>query len=271
VRERPTWRRTAGAPLAAAAAAAAMLAGCSTPAQRVDRAAETYGFTREVARGTRFDHLVLRHGAPRTDRPLHVYIEGDGSPYLNERAIARDPTPRAPVMLRLMALDPAPSIYVGRPCYFALQPIADCSPIYWTVARFSTEVVDSMAAVIERERNGASLVLLGHSGGGALAVLLAQRLANVSAVVTVAGNLDTSAWSALHGYSALEGSLNPADGALTGVPRVLHLAGAEDAVVPPALITAAASKIGGDVRIVPGTRHDCCWDAAWPAVLADLP
>jgi pimeloyl-ACP methyl ester carboxylesterase len=259
------WRRAA-----CAALAAAVLTGCSTPAQRIDREAARYAFTRTVVRGTRFEHLVLRHGAAQSDRALHVYIEGDGSPYVDERSIARDPTPRTPVMLRLMALDPAPSVYVGRPCYFALQPVADCSPIYWTVARFSTEVVDSMAAVIEREHAGAPVVLLGHSGGGALAVLLAQRLPNVQAVVTVAGNLDTAAWTALHGYSPLDRSLNPADRALTGVPRVLHLAGEGDTVVPPDLITAAAAKIGGEVRIV-AARHGCCWDAIWPAVLDGLP
>lgn len=265
--ERRTWRRVALAGLAAAAA----IAGCVTPTQRFEREAAALGFARSVARGTRFDHLVLRHGNASPSRPLHVYIEGDGAPYLNERSIARDPTPRSPLMLRLMALDAAPSVYVGRPCYFALQPIVDCSPIYWTVARFGSDVLDSMAAVIERERRGAPLVLLGHSGGGALAVLLAQRLPNVRAVVTVAGNLDTAAWTELHGYSPLELSLNPADRALTGVPSVLHLAGADDTVVPPALIAAAASRIGGAVRVVAGVAHDCCWESTWPSVLAALP
>ena len=266
MRGRAAWRRAACAALAAAA-----LGGCSTPAQRIDREAARHGFARDVERGTRFDHLVLRHGAAQGARALHVYIEGDGSPYVDERSIARDPTPRETVMLRLMTLDPAPSVYVGRPCYFALQPIADCSPIYWTIARFSAEVVDSMAVVIERERRGAPVVLLGHSGGGALAVLHAQRLPNVEAVVTVAGNLDTTAWTELHGYSPLELSLNPADRELTGVARVLHLAGADDTVMPPDLISAAARRVGGDVHVVAGARHSCCWEATWPAVLDGLP
>jgi pimeloyl-ACP methyl ester carboxylesterase len=261
------------AKLAAGAVAAAILGGCATPAQVVDRTAVKQGFTRTLVRGTGFDHIVYTNKAASLDQPLHVYIEGDGSPYVDARTIARDPTPRSPVMLTLMALDPAPSLYVGRPCYFGLQTAAECSPAYWTVARFSADVLDSMAAVINRAAgaDSAGIVLLGHSGGGALAVLLAQRLANVNAVVTVAGNLDTAAWTALHGYSPLASSLNPSDRPLTGVPFVLHLAGAEDEVVPPSLIEMAARTIGGEIRVVAGTRHTCCWEAVWPSVLGRLP
>ena len=38
---------------------------------------------------------------------LHVYIEGDGTPYVARHDFAADPTPRNPLMLRLMTLDPA--------------------------------------------------------------------------------------------------------------------------------------------------------------------
>lgn len=265
--------RGAIAKLATCALAALALAGCATQVERIDRIAAEHGFTRALLRGASFEHVVYRNAAARGDAPLHVYIEGDGSPFITTHAIARDPTPRSPVMLELMALDPAPSLYVGRPCYFGLQAAAGCSPLYWTVARFGTEVLDSMAAVIDgtRAAEDAGVVLLGHSGGGALAVLLAQRLANVRAVVTVAGNLDTAAWTTLHRYTPLVLSLNPSDRPLTGVPLVVHLAGAEDEVVPAALIEAAAHTIGGEVRIVAGARHVCCWAAAWPAVLDGLP
>ena len=45
-------------------------------------------------------------------------------------------------------------------------------------------------------------------------MLLAERLEMTQAVVTIAANLDTDAWTELHGFSALEGSLNPAASAL---------------------------------------------------------
>ncbi|HZF29785.1 MAG TPA: hypothetical protein VE907_11735 [Gammaproteobacteria bacterium] len=261
--------------LGRALAGAIALAACATtPTERVERLASEHGFVREVVHGTRFDHVVYRNARPAAGA-LHVYIEGDGSPYLDPDVVARDPTPRVPVMLELMALDRAASIYVGRPCYFGLYATAGCSLMFWTIGRFNLDVVESMAAVVERAAaaSGADgLVLIGHSGGGALAVLLAPRLHGVRAVVTVAGTLDTDAWTELHGYAPLALSLNPSAEPLVGVPLVLHLAGADDDVVPPSLVSAAARKLGaGEVRVVPGTRHTCCWGAAWPSVLDGLP
>jgi hypothetical protein len=104
---------------------------------------------------------------------LHVYIEGDGRPFLEPTTVAFDPTPRDPLMLRLMALDPAPSVYLGRPCYFGLDHDRGCNPAYWTVRRFAPEVVDSLAAALRSEaaRSAArSIELYGHSGGGTLMV-----------------------------------------------------------------------------------------------------
>ena len=60
------------------------------------------------------------------------------------------------------------------------------------------------------------LVLIGYSGGGVLAMLLAEQFPATQAVVTVAGNLDTDAWAIEHGYSPLRGSLNPAFATATG-------------------------------------------------------
>ncbi|CAL1241117.1 protein of unknown function [Candidatus Methylocalor cossyra] len=46
--------------------------------------------------------------APST---LHVYLEGDGRPWQTRWHIAEDPTPREPVMLRLMARDHQAALY----------------------------------------------------------------------------------------------------------------------------------------------------------------
>src|SRR6185436_12059458 len=118
-----------------------------------------------------------------------------------------DPTPRHPLMLQLMTLDSAPSVYVGRPCYFGLANDPPCTPRDWTLDRFSPRIVDSMASVIEQLRAGRgtdAIELYGHSGGAALAVLLAARLGGVQRIVTIAGNLDVEAWTTYHGYTPLE-------------------------------------------------------------------
>jgi hypothetical protein len=47
-------------------------------------------------------HLVYsRPGAAHA--PLHVYIEHDGTPWLQGVHVAADPTPRRPLVLELMA------------------------------------------------------------------------------------------------------------------------------------------------------------------------
>jgi pimeloyl-ACP methyl ester carboxylesterase len=135
--------------------------------------------------------------------------------------------------------------------------------------------VDSLATALHTEaaRSGAtSIEIYGHSGGGTLAVLLSARIPAVTRVVTIGANLDTDAWCALHGYSPLLGSLNPAVLNLhpDGV-RLLHLVGSDDTNTPPALVESAAARTGaiGSVRIVRGYTHNCCWQEIWRRVLSD--
>jgi hypothetical protein len=252
--------------------------GCVGPGSRVDRLARQAGFQKDLVAGSSFRHRVYRNKTrPEESGVLHVYIEGDGRPFLGPTTVAFDPTPRDPLMLRLMALDPAPSVYLGRPCYFGLDHDRGCSPAYWTVRRFAPEVVDSLAVALlsEAARSGArGIELYGHSGGGTLAVLLAARIPAVTSVVTIGANLDTAAWSALHGYTPLLGSSNPAELNLrSGKVRLLHLVGSEDTNTPPALVESAASRMGavGSVRIIPGYTHSCCWQEIWSGVLSEIP
>jgi hypothetical protein len=251
---------------------AVLLAACANPARRIDRIASSSGFTKQIVVGTRFRHVVFRNAVAASPDVLHVYIEGDGSPYRHPTVIAADPTSREPLMLRLMSEDPAPSIYLGRPCYLGLKADPDCKPDEWTARRFAPEVLDSMESVLRAEivRSAASrVVIYGHSGGGTLAVLLAQRVDRVTRVVTIGPTLDIAAWCELHGYAPLAGSLNPTD---LGPPRVglqvLHLVGERDTNTPPSLVQAAARARGGEtVRVMAGFDHNCCWRGVWHDIL----
>jgi pimeloyl-ACP methyl ester carboxylesterase len=253
--------------------ASLLLAGCATPAERMDVEARSSGYARNVVQGSGFRHVVYANGRHAAGGVLHVYIDGDGSPYLDRWTVAADPTPRNPLMLRLMALDSAPAVYVGRPCYAGLATDPPCSPLDWTLGRFSERVVDSLATVIEQQRaaTGASgLALFGHSGGGTLAVLIAARLPDVRRVITLAGNLDPDAWADLHEYTRLTASLNPVRlGPLPITIEQLHFAGARDRVMPPALIETAAGQLGArGVAVLPDVAHATGWEAKWPAILA---
>jgi len=221
--------------------------------------------------GDPFDHLVLQRPGPRTGR-LHVYLEGDGTPWL-AGVPARDPTPRKPLALSLMAADPSPSLYLGRPCYHGLDRGLACPSVLWTSARYSEAVVASMAAAMRRlvaAEGVEEIVWLGYSGGGSLAVLLAPRLPQSVAVVTVAANLDIDAWTDLHGDLPLTGSLNPArEPPLPARIVQIHYVGGQDRLVPADIVRRGASA-SARVVVMPRFDHVCCWEAAWPRILGEV-
>jgi len=249
-----------------------MVQGCTSPGARVDQAAAEVGFRRELMQGTEFLHVVYRNDSGRETGPLHIYLEGDGSPYLGRRWVSRDPTPRNPLMLRLMALDPGPSVYLARPCYNGRATAAPCDSALWTQARYSAEVVDSAVAVARRllsQRHRQALFLIGHSGGGTLAMLMAAQLPETRAVITIAGNLDTDAWTQYHGYEPLRGSLNPARRPpLDKRILQLHLVGTNDDNIPPQMLLRATERQWrARISTVAGFDHTCCWQQLWPMVL----
>ncbi len=258
--------------------ASIILAGCASPADRFDALAAEHGLNKEIVPGDPFLHAVYVNGAfaaPPSPRPsaLHVYLEGDGTPWIAGRPAA-DPTPRNPLMLRLMAMDPDPAVYLGRPCYHGLADSAPCSARDWTSGRYSASVVYSMAAALGRvtaRGDFPAIVWFGHSGGGALALLLAGRIAETTAVVTIAANIDPDSWAEHHGYGRLGGSLNPLGADI--LPRRVaqrHYVGGRDQVVPADLVLKAATGANSEVIVIPGYDHACCWQEIWREILSAL-
>jgi hypothetical protein len=255
------------------AASGLLLAGtaCSSPAQQFSRLAAALGLRAEVVPGGAFDHVVFRQPGPPS-HTLHVYIDGDGTPW-QLLTPAKDPTPRNPLVLRLMALDPTPSLYLGRPCYQGLSEIPPCSSEHWTAGRYSEVVVSSMEAALRRFLDGtdySQLMWFGYSGGGTLASLLAPRFKASTDLITVAANLDIDAWADLHAYSRLTGSLNPArQPPLPTRIRQRHYVGGKDQVVPQT-VTVRAPIHPDTMIVIPSYDHVCCWEAMWPSLLKEL-
>jgi pimeloyl-ACP methyl ester carboxylesterase len=249
-----------------------LLAGCA-PAQRLDTLANAYGFQRKLVEGAHFRLVTYRNRAmDGKGAVLHVYLEGDGLPWRTRYEVSWDPTPRDPLALRLMKADPAPAVYLGRPCYDGQAAAPGCGPRMWTVARYAPVVLASMRAALTRilARSGYSgIVLIGYSGGGTLAMLLAARLPQTRGVITIGGNLDPARWALLHRYSPLAASLNPADEPpLDRRIRQVHYVGSDDRDVPPGLVRGVArQQPGAAVIVIPGFDHRCCWEAVWPSLL----
>jgi hypothetical protein len=259
--------------VALALAAPLAIAACTGPPPRFDLEASELGFVREEVAGAGFTHAVYRARRTTAGNRLHVYLEGDGMPWTGGRHAAVDPTPHSPVALALMARDPQAALLLGRPCYHGHYADAGCGPALWTDARYSEAVVASMAGALSAVRpSGARMTLIGHSGGGTLAMLLAERVPGVDAVVTIAGNLDLAAWTRRHDYQPLSASLDPS--ARPPLPphiRQVHFAGERDRDVPPELISAAARRQpGARFEVRPRFDHVCCWLREWPELLVPL-
>jgi pimeloyl-ACP methyl ester carboxylesterase len=255
------------------ALAVLMCAGCAGAALKVDRYAQARDFEKTMVEGKGFRHVVYKNPRAATSgTALNVYIEGDGYPWVLGRYIAKNPTSADTLMLHLMAQDPGPALYLGRPCYLGLHEETGCDPKYWSSERYGAAVADSMAAALTRLAPDRRLRLLGHSGGGALAVLLAARVPRVDAVLTLAGNLDTDAWTEIHGYEPLAGSLNPRlQPPLPPAIKQFHIAGGRDKNVYPEFVDNFARVQGWAIfHLEPRQKHDCCWGSVWPEILAIL-
>jgi hypothetical protein len=258
----------------AVGAALLILCGCHQMVPSAQTATRA-GLRSELVQGAAYKHAIFVDSSS-SDSSLYVFIEGDGLPWRRQGTeISANPTPHHALALTLAVHTPGPRLYLGRPCYFSASEDPACNPSVWTSGRFSPAVVASMAAVVNQrcaDRCGGGVVLIGYSGGGVLAVLMAAQVPSTVAVITIAADLDTDAWTSAHGYSPLDGSLNPA--ALPALPssiREWHLVGDRDTVVPPGLNTRYFDRI--DTRLVwhfPEFDHVCCWEEHWPDLLTRI-
>lgn len=249
-----------------------LLQGCLSNGQRIDREAQRAGLTRSIVTGTAYRHVLYASDGPSSD--LIVYLDGDGLPWGPDgQHVADDPTTRNPLALKLLIASQAPGVYLSRPCYQELRD-EGCTSKSWTSGRYGSDVVDSMAAAVRKaaaQRGSPPIVLVGYSGGGVLAILIAERLDRVAKVITLSANLDTQAWTQHHGYLPLTDSLNPASSTYQHPWPELHLQGGQDTVVP-------ASTTDGYFRLRPQALrrtfadydHVCCWVQAWPALFESV-
>ena len=194
-----------------------------------------------------------------------MVIEGDGRAFDGRGRPTADPTPGDPLGLRIARAWPSgPVAWLGRLCQYVRDADPHCGPADWSDGRFSDEAIAAADAAIDQLETDAGarrVVLVGWSGGGVLAALLAARRGDVAGLVTFAAPLDLEAWTRWHGLPPLATSRNPVKQTIDPAVAQVHLFGAFDTTTPPGSAQPAARRIAGGrgvVAILP-ERHDCCW------------
>lgn len=255
------------------------LTGCAgDPRRHADMLGQRAGLEREQVVATPFV-LTAYVRITRRDQPLTIYIEGDGLAWRNRHQPSDDPTPQQASGLQLAAADSSANVvYLARPCQFtAMADNPQCRAAYWTGKRFAPEVVTAMDAAVTHYAAsvpGQRINLVGYSGGGAIAVLVAARRQDIATLRTVAGNLDHEAVNRRHHVTPMPDSLNPIDvvDRVAGIAQI-HFSGANDKIVPTDIARNFVARAGAcaSLRIVEGLSHEGDWAREWPHLLAIEP
>jgi pimeloyl-ACP methyl ester carboxylesterase len=234
------------------------------------------GFNKEYVKAGIFT-LTTYERLKGPSETIRIYIEGDGRAWESKGRLSDDPTPSNPIALGLATADSSDAVvYIARPGQFPDTFPSGCDPTYWSQRRFAPEVVEALDKVIDKvkERSGArSVEIVGYSGGGALAVLVAARRSDVSSIRTVAGNLEPKALCEYHNVSQLEGSMDPLDFAqkVAHIPQ-FHFVGGNDKAIPAFIARSFIAKSGGlgDNRIIVinDASHTNGWQQRWQELLA---
>lgn len=207
--------------------------------------------------------------------PVKIYIEGDGASFNAYGQPTGDPTPKGTMLRELAFGDYNPNVvYLARPCQFYKE--GKCRQKYWTTARFAPEVIESMYKAIKQLAQGREVILIGFSGGGQVAGLIAATKSDlrIKKVITLGGNLDHRAWTEYHKVPNLDESLNLTDylDSFCTVPQ-RHYVGHYDNVIPPSLMIDSLKQCYRHVTdvfsVVGDASHSKGWNSVYPAIWAE--
>ncbi len=185
-------------------------------------------------------------------KPLRIYIEGDGNP-----------NPSDKIALYYAQQDPTPNvIYMGRPCQWSADKICKSKPEIYKEQRFHPEIIREIEEVVLYLKNkykAPEIELIGYDGGATIALDLATQM-NVKRVITIAGILDTNAYTRQNDVPEMPDAQNPADrlATLADIPQI-HYVGGNDEITPRRSAERFVAKMqdprSAKVRSVKGVGH----------------
>lgn len=222
-----------------------------------------------------FKLVYALHHTKVPDENMTFVIESDGRRWPTVHRPPIDPSPARSIAIGI-ALEESKwgsVTYIGRPCQYGQRHLLlECEPTLWSDARYGETVISEINRVIDDfvlRNKIKNIHLVGHSGGGVVATLIAARRNDVDCVVSIAAPLDTDKWSRVMGVSKLSHSYNPKDfyRQLLSIPQD-HLAGSDDRIVPPDSIVPEDGKAGFRVKILKGFNHFSPWLEKWDQIRA---
>lgn len=253
------------------------LTACTQPATY--KVASSHGFESSYIKTSIFN-LATYQKIQQPGAPVNIYIEGDGNAWRTRNSLSPDPSPRSSTVMKLATLDPSSNVvYLARPCQFSPEDIKTvCNPKYWSVARYSNEIIKALDSAIEQIKDKTKtkqINLIGYSGGGALAVLVASIRQDIASIRTIAGNLDLVAMEKHHKTTPLSESIDPISVAnkIRHIPQI-HFSGAKDKVVPTKIaynFVKASGLKKDSVVIIEDANHAKGWVKHWPELLKHKP
>jgi len=212
-----------------------------------------------------------RFGSTVDNKQMVVYIEGDGMAWISRDQLSSNPTPMQPIALKLASIDTNTNVlYIARPCqYLWPQKMNACNSKYWSNKRGSEEVISSISqaiSIVKQKQNISTIRLIGYSGGGGIAALIAARRQDVDEFVSVSANLNYKLFTQIHKLSPMNGSIDPITIAkqIDSIPQI-HYVGADDKIVPRQIALSFSDK----VRVINNVSHDN-WPDKWAQILRSV-
>lgn len=156
---------------------------------------------------------------------LRIYLEGDGNPNPSDR-----------IALYYAEQDETKNVvYIARPCQWSEDKICKTKPDLYKENRFHPEIIREIEEVVlylKSKYKAPTVELIGYDGGATVALNLATQM-DVKRVITIAGILDTNAYTRYNDLPEMTDAQNPADklAILADVPQI-HYVGGEDKITP---------------------------------------
>ncbi len=205
-----------------------------------------------------------------------VFIEGDGTPWVLGRWPAQRPIVKKPVAYPLWQNTQATALYLKRPCYFdntSLKPSDfssvktlpnHCTANWWTTDIYSQGVIRALKAELENALQQHAIshyILIGHSGGGTLATLLADNMLHKPLlIITLAGNLKPIQFNHIHQLPKSTLTLP-----LLNIPQ-WHYFAHQDDVISYSAQNICHIQTHVHCYNLTDTRHSDGWLMHWPAI-----